>query len=213
MNVNDFQAFLKKPKLYEKGTAMMWTDPYIQTLLLKTHLDQNTDAASRKEESINRTVEWIFSSITQYEVSVLDLGCGPGLYSEKMAERGHKVTGIDISNYALDYAKKSAKAKNLSIDYLQGNYLEVDFAKPYDLIDIIYCDFGVLTKLEQELLLKRIFLALAPGGVFVMDAFNMNLEDTLKPHRDFESQPSGFWRNHPYICLSETFLYPESNAF
>ena len=41
----------QKPELYEKGSAIMWTDSYISEQLLITHLDQNTDLASRKKSS------------------------------------------------------------------------------------------------------------------------------------------------------------------
>lgn len=206
-------SFLPMPKLYENGSDMMWTDPYIGKQLLKTHLDQNTDMASRKNESIQKTIDWIFSHVKLPKLSILDLGCGPGLYTEKMAYLGHKVAGMDISKYSIEYARNSAKTKGLSIEYLEGDYLSTGFPSSLDLIDIIYCDFGVLSNSEQQALLKKVYQALKPGGIFVMDAFNMNLKPTLHPSRQYEYEEKGFWRDHPYCCLSETFIYTENNAF
>ena len=213
MDIIDLLSFLEKPKLYEKGNAFMWTDPYIQKKLLKTHLDQNTDLASRKQNSIDHTISWIFSTKEGVDLSILDLGCGPGLYSEKMAKLGHNVIGVDISACSLEYAKKSAETKHLSIEYIHANYLELNFPNGLDLVDLIYCDFGVLSKTEQMEFLTKVLNSLKPDGVFVFDAYNLELKNTLTEKRDFFKEDSGFWRSHPYLCLSETFLYPEANAF
>jgi len=72
--------------LYEKGTASMWEDEYISSQLLQIHLSQETDSASRKLSTIKYTVEWILGHLKGPEKSILDLGCGPGLYCELLAE-------------------------------------------------------------------------------------------------------------------------------
>jgi len=213
MEINEIAKLLQKPTLYDKGTQMMWTDPHIQKYLLDAHLSQNTEAASRKEENIIRTISWMFQNTINEPLFILDLGCGPGLYTEKMAELGNKVIGMDFSTNSIEYAKKSARSKKIHIDYVVGNYLVDAFRKQLDLITLIYCDFGVLSMEEQDFLLRKIYSALKPKGTFIFDAFNMKLCNQLKPKKDFTCENSGFWRDHPYICLSETFLYPEENAF
>jgi len=42
-------------KLYEEGSANIWSDPYIRKQLLAAHINPNSDAASRKPETINTT--------------------------------------------------------------------------------------------------------------------------------------------------------------
>lgn len=213
MDVRELNKYIKKPKLYEKGSKMMWTEPTIQQYLLEAHLSQDTEAASRTKINIERTIAWIFSNESRQGISILDLGCGPGLYVEKMAEMRHHVTGMDFSSHSLNHAKKSAEQKLLPINYVLGNYLEDTFPDNLDLICIIYCDFGVLSMKEQNLLLEKAYDSLRPGGKFIVDAYNLKLKDQLIPKQDFESVEKGFWRDHPYLCLSETFLYPEANAF
>ncbi|MBU0527850.1 class I SAM-dependent methyltransferase [Candidatus Micrarchaeota archaeon] len=48
---------------------------------------------------------------------VLDLGCGEGYFSRKVAELGAEVTGIDISAELVKIAKEKEKRKSLGIKY------------------------------------------------------------------------------------------------
>ena len=90
-------TLLTKPDLYERTIEKFWNDPHISKGLLKAHLDPDTEAASRRPEFIDRSVEWIVSMLPE-GASLLDIGCGPGLYTKRLAERGLRVTGIDFSN-------------------------------------------------------------------------------------------------------------------
>ena len=119
MNLADIISKIEKPKIYEKGTAFMWTDEHISKQLLNIHLNPDIDLGSRKKSTIEKTANWILD--TQKEkgkLNILDLGCGPGLYTEIFAKAGHNVTGIDISKNSIEYAKKCAKDKKLDITYL-----------------------------------------------------------------------------------------------
>ena len=75
----------------------MWTDPYISEQLLQIHLNPELDLASRKYSTIQSTAEWVLSKVSKKKMKILDLGCGPGLYSEIFANKGHLVTGVDFS--------------------------------------------------------------------------------------------------------------------
>ena len=46
---------------------------------------------------------------------ILDLGCGEGGYSRKLAEKGADVTAVDCSEYFIDFAIKQAKLDGLNI--------------------------------------------------------------------------------------------------
>ena len=123
----------------------MWTDEYISKQILDIHLNPEIDLGSRKKSTIQKTANWILDSqIEKSNLKILDLGCGPGLYSEFFATNGHKVTGVDISKNSIDYAQKSAKDKSLDIEYINASYLDHDLGKEkYDLVIIIYTDLGV----------------------------------------------------------------------
>ena len=54
-------------------------------------------------------------------VNCLDLGCGGGLLSERLARLGANVTGIDLTKTSIEVAKDHAKKSNLNINYLHSN--------------------------------------------------------------------------------------------
>ena len=214
MNVTDIISKSGKPELYKKGSSFMWTDEHISKQLLNIHLNPDIDLASRKLSTINKTANWILS--TQKEnskLNILDLGCGPGLYSEIFAKKGHNVTGIDISKHSIEYAKKSAIDQKLNITYQNANYLDIDLeADKYDLVVLIYTDFGVLDPKERDKLLSLIYRVLKKDGTFIFDVLKDNeLEKRISP-KSWEAVESGFWSASPYIAFSESFLYESSKV-
>jgi len=60
-------------------------------------------------------------------MKVLDVGCGTGLFSIRLAEVGFKLTGIDVSQEMLEIAKDKAKRKNLEIDFREMGVYKLDF--------------------------------------------------------------------------------------
>ena len=55
------------------------------------------------------------------------------------------------------------------IKYIYKNYLEIDYTNEVNLITLIYCDFGVFSDLQRDLLLQKVYHALKHGGKFIFD--------------------------------------------
>ena len=209
MNIQTIISNAKKPAPYTPGTAQMWVDDYISTQLLQIHLNQNVELASRKETTIAQTIDWILNKVDGSQLSVLDLGCGPGLYTEKLAKLGHRVTGVDFSAHSIEYAKNSAQKNELNICYRHQDYLSLTEENEYDLIIMIFTDFGVLSPEQRTSLLARIHKALKPGGTFIFDVLNEHTASDDIGNRDWEIAESGFWRPAPYLVLSDSFYYED----
>ncbi len=207
MNIQKLLKATGKPEIYTKGTAEMWSDEHISKFLLKTHLSQETDLASRNKTVIKDTVDKILNMCNKENMNILDLGCGPGLYAELLSKKGHKVTGIDFSKRSIEYAEKEAENENLDIKYIHKNYLDIDFENEFDLVIIIYCDFGVLVPSERKILLKNIYRALKPGGLFVFDALNENIIKNRAFSKNWEIEESGFWKDKPYVNFTDSYHY------
>lgn len=212
MNIRKLTKTAQKPEIYTQGSALMWVDEYISTQLLETHLSQDIELASRKETTISSTIEWILNKVPGDRLNILDLGCGPGLYAEKLAEHGHIVTGIDFSSNSIQYARESASRKKLAISYIQQNYLELKVESKYDLILLIFTDFGVLTPDQRKIILGNIHRALKPGGRFLFDVLNENSEVNHSGSKSWELSKSGFWRNNPYLAITESFYYEKEKV-
>ncbi|WP_297093401.1 methyltransferase domain-containing protein [uncultured Draconibacterium sp.] len=213
MKLNKLLANIQKPNLYEPGTAVMWTDEHISKQLLQVHLNENVDLASRKPETIKNTVDWILENSGGEKLNILDLGCGPGLYSTMLAEKGHNVTGVDFSKNSIEFAKKKAKEDGHEINYLQANYLELELPEQsFDLVLLIYTDLGVLLPEDRIRLLRFIHNVLKHGGTFIFDVLNdKQLPKKVAP-KNWEVAESGFWKQEPYLALSQSFLYEKEKV-
>ncbi len=212
MNIEKIIEISTKPKPYSPGTAQMWTDEYISTQLLEVHLNQHVDLASRNTKTIDLTVDWILDKVSGKNLKILDLGCGPGLYTSKFAKKGHTVTGLDFSTNSIDYATEAAQKDSLDITYRRQDYFTLDEENKYDLIIMIFTDFGVLNPSQRQTLLANIHRALKPGGTFLFDVLNSNAPVKETGNRNWEMAAKGFWRPTPYIALNESFYYEKEDV-
>ena len=165
-----------------------------------------TPTLSRRPEFIDRSVEWIISLLPE-GASLLDIGCGPGLYAKRLSDKGIRVTGIDFSERSIDYAREHDKKS----DYIFMDYLRMDFENAFDMVILIYCDYGALIPEERANLLQRVYRALKPGGRFIFDVFTPEHTLGIKEGTSWEICPQGgFWSPEPHICLNARYRYNEN---
>jgi len=205
---------MSKPALYEKGSMELWTDEHISKGMLEAHLNPNLDGATRKHTTVQDIVKWIsgVAPSNKYH-DLLDLGCGPGIYAEEFYKAGYNVTGLDFSQRSISHAEKSASKNNLPIMYHQGDYLRMDFVEKFDLITLIYCDFGVLSTDDRANLLKKIHSALKPNGLLIFDVFSPHQYAGIDENKNWEYAENGFFSNEPHLCLHSLYRYDEHNTF
>ncbi|MFD1775407.1 class I SAM-dependent methyltransferase [Paenibacillus rhizophilus] len=203
-----------KPSIFQEGTSQLWTDDYISRQLLASHLDPMSDGASRRPEVIDSTVHWIDHYLCRQDNAkeILDLGCGPGLYAQRLAKLGYSVTDIDFSKLSIEYAKRQATRGKFEISYLNENYILYDYPNPYDIILMIYCDFGVIDELSRDTLLTKIYATLKPGGSFVFDVFRPQKYLDHKETKTWSMANGGFWRPGPYLSLDSSYWYEDSGV-
>lgn len=60
-------------------------------------------------------------------MKILDMGCGTGNFSVKLAEKGCKVFGIDISEEMLKKAREKAQKRNLDIEFYNMDVYNISF--------------------------------------------------------------------------------------
>jgi len=198
------------PEPFQYYTAKeLWTDAYTSTRMLECHLNESIDVSSRNKKFIDRSAEWIARQFgVNKETHIADFGCGPGLYTTQLAEKGAKITGIDFSKGSIDYARKMAKEKNLEIDYNHQNYLDYQTDKKFDLIMMIMCDFCALGPEQRKALLSKFHKLLKDGGSILLDvytlrAFNERTEQSLYEVNLLD----GFWAAEKYYGYLNTFKY------
>jgi len=207
-------TFMQRPELYQSGTMKLWDDEHISKGMLESHLDPDSDGATRKHAFVRQSVEWIarVAPVQKYH-SLLDLGCGAGIYAEVFNEAGYRVTGLDLSERSINYARNSSQTKSLPITYQVSNYLTLDYTKQFDLVTMINYDFGVLSTENRAKLLRKIFVALNPNGRLIFDVFTPAEYSNRKEYRSWEYTAGGFYSAEPYLCLNSLYRYDEQNTF
>ena len=214
LDLTQLDTYQQKPDPFTPGEALFWADPHISAQMLTVHLDPDTDLASRKPEMIDASVAWMIQTLGLASGNtVLDLGCGPGLYAYRLAKHGLAVTGVDISAGSIAYAREFAAQQGLAIDYICQSYLTLTVADPFDAALLIYGDYCTFKPEDRRQLLANVHRALRPGGYFVLDVTTrvLRARHGLKP--GWYVSEGGFWRPGPHLVLEQGFDYPEQDIW
>jgi cyclopropane fatty-acyl-phospholipid synthase-like methyltransferase len=201
-----------KPEPFEFYTTdELWCDPYVAQQMLKFHLAEDVDLASRNLELVERSCEWIAQRFGLAEgVRVCDFGCGPGLYTTRFAQTGAQVSGVDFSRVSIGHAQKTAGEKGLDINYTCQDYLQYQSNERFDLITLIFCDYCALSPTQRKTLLDKFNTLLAPGGALLLDVITEARFDELSEERGYTfSASGGFWSAGPYYEFKTSFLYQD----
>ena len=103
-------------------------------------------------------------------LTILELGCGGGQIAAALADRGHRVTAIDLNDEALSHARALANSRP-RMTVLRGDFYTAEIAGPFD--RVCYIDgFGVGSDAEQRRLLNRIASWLADRGEALIDIYS-----------------------------------------
>lgn len=201
------------PAPWEEGEKIPWHEPGFSERMLKYHLAQDHDLASRRLAIIELHVDWIEERFLDAPSRVLDLGCGPGLYAHLLAERGHACVGLDISPASITHAKKQAEDGGLSVTYQEADIRYADYGDGFDLAQFIFGEFNVFRREEAEGILRKAADALKPGGHVLVECHTF---DEVK--RQGEAPPfwqacdGGLFAETPHLWLEEHFWHPECSA-
>ena len=208
------QQLQQRPEPFTPGEPLFWDDPHISKGMLASHLNPNTEAASRRPETIDRSVAWLVETLGLREGdAVLDLGCGPGLYAARLAERGLRVTGIDYSRRSIAYATQVAEERELDIAYRYQDYLTLDDEEQYDAALLIYGDYCPLAPAQRSQLLANIRRALKAGGRFALDVTTRVCRKRYGLQSGWYAVDTGFWKPGPHLVLEQGFDYPEQDIY
>jgi len=211
----ELEKINERPEPFQFYTASdLWTDEHTSKQMLSFHLNKAIDISSRNADFINRSVEWIiFEFNIGRDAKVVDFGCGPGLYTTRLAKRGANVTGIDFSKRSIEYAKEAAAREQLNISYVNQNYLEFETADRFDLVLMIMCDFCALSPLQRKGLLNIFHRILKPCGSVLLDVYSLAAFDQREESATYEvNLLNGFWSPNKYYGFLNTIKYDEEKV-
>jgi len=209
------KSITTKPEIWSAYTSdILWTDEHISKQMLNFHLDPNSEPASRPHSFIDRSASWIADRFDLPSgKSVIDFGCGPGLYTSRFCSVGAKVTGIDFSERSLNYAIAQSRKANKDITYIKGDYLNIEPEEQYDLVTMIYCDYCALSPEQRQLLLKKFKGILKQDGKILLDVFSSHAYGCREEASSIAPNlMGGFWSAESYIGISQTWKYDDKNV-
>lgn len=195
------------PQPWIDGEKIPWHEPGFSARMLQEHLNQVHDAASRRFATIDRHVAWIDAHVLHGQPArILDLGCGPGLYLNRLAHLGHTGTGIDFSPASVAHARK--EAAGLPVTYRQEDLRRADFLlegeAPYDLALLLYGEFNTFRDEDASAILRKAFAALRPGGQLLLEPSTAAATQALGASGpSWYTASHGLWSDRPHLCLQD----------
>lgn len=199
---------LKRPIPYQPGTLTLWSDEYIADNVLRKHLNPDIDSGSRKESTIKETVSWITNKYSESS-SVLDVGCGPGLYAPLFYNAGWKYTGFDVSPYQIRYALQHFS--NCNARFEKKDFRNWSSNEKYDAVLLLYGIYSFYEKSERLGFLKKIKKNLNKRGIVLIEVFTRRHYDARQDSTDWEYvEHDGFWSDKPYLELNSFQKYDEN---
>ena len=214
MNLQDIVNRTNPPEPWVDGEKIPWNEPEFSKRMLAEHLSQAHDAASRRFVIIDQHVAWINRTLLGQEPArILDLGCGPGLYTERLARVGHDCVGIDFSPASIEYARAQAAADNLAIDYRHADIRQAVYGAGFDLIMLINGEFNVFRPTEVKDLLQKSSHALKQGGLLLLEPHTFDgIQRKADVSTRWRTAQQGLFANSPHLWLEERFWDAECRA-
>jgi SAM-dependent methyltransferase len=208
--LSQIQTYQQRPEPFAPGEPRFWDDPYICAHLLAGQVDAQSDGASRRLEVVEREVARLVEALRlEPGHSVLDLGCGPGLYATQLALRGLEVTGVDYAQCAIAYAQEQAEAQERAITYRYQDYLELEDEGAFDAVLLVNGDFSSHSPPERRRLLGNIHRALKPGGWLALEVVTRAHQSRYGIRNQWYVTEGGVWRPGLHLVLEESFSYPQ----
>ncbi|MFD1336788.1 SAM-dependent methyltransferase [Oceanobacillus iheyensis] len=128
----------------------------------------DTEALGYQQELLNKLKKYVPSSCEK----ILELGSGRGYFAVAAAKLGYEVTVIELAENAVQTIHQLAKQEGVQskITIIHGDFYEAELTERYNMV--CYWDgFGIGDDQEQQVLLKRIYHWLKPGGTVLIDIY------------------------------------------
>jgi 2-polyprenyl-6-hydroxyphenyl methylase/3-demethylubiquinone-9 3-methyltransferase len=123
-------------------------------------------------------LDWIDRCAQLAGKKVLDVGCGGGILTEAMAQRGASVTGIDLSEKALHVARLHLHESGLGVHY--ERVMAEDFAERHPgAYDVVTCMELLEHVPEPASVVAACARLVRPGGQVFFSTINRNPKSYL----------------------------------
>ncbi|MBC7389754.1 MAG: methyltransferase domain-containing protein [Opitutaceae bacterium] len=125
------------------------------------------------------------------EAKILDLACGKGRHSIYLNKKGYNVTGLDLSERSIAYAKTF---QNNSLRFLEQD-MRVPLNSKYNLIVNLFTSFGYFDVEDENVkVLESVKYMLKQDGIFIIDYLNGQKIPTDLNYSDTKEFSGGYFK-------------------
>ena len=208
MNLHDIISRKIPPIAWAEGENIPWNDPDFSKRMLAEHLNQEHNLASRRFEIIARQVRWIHEEILGgTPTRILELACGPGFYTSRLARLGHECVGIDYAPEPIRYAKEIAAREGLACTYRLQDVRDAEYGDGYGLIMMLFGQLNVFRRSDARAILEKAFSSLVPDGLLLLEPQRFaTVEKSGRAGCSWYScgEGGGLFSDRPHLCLTES---------
>lgn len=159
-------------------------------------------------------IEQVMGAYKFAPTDLLDVACGTGTVAIKLAQRGYRVVGTDVSEPMLQVARRKAAQLGLDIPFHQQDAAKLKLPQKFDLAICLYDSFNYILQ-EKQLLaaFRAVRRALRPGGAFFFDMNSLHsFQAELFTQQSEPGEVPGYrWTSQfdPLTMLAEVEMYFE----
>ena len=185
------------------GAKIPWDEPDFSRRMLEQHLNQEHDWASRRGPIIAAHAAWIAEQLS-VPSRILDMGCGPGLYTQALAERGHQCVGVDFSPASIEYARQRSADCDPKPEYILGDIRNYRSNQKFDCIIMTFGEFNAFIRKDAALLLEHCAEMLTENGLFILEAHTYDAVRAIgEAPATWQRHATGLFSAGPLLCLRE----------
>lgn len=185
------------------GAKIPWDEPDFSRRMLEQHLNQEHDWASRRGPIIAAHAAWIAEQLS-VPSRILDMGCGPGLYTQALAERGHQCVGVDFSPASIEYDRQRSADCDPKPEYILGDIRNYRSNQKFDCIIMTFGEFNAFIRKDAALLLEHCAEMLTENGLFILEAHTYDAVRAMgEAPATWQRHATGLFSAGPHLCLRE----------
>jgi SAM-dependent methyltransferase len=109
-----------------------------------------------------------------------------------LAQRGYRVTALDLNPAYLRLAQRSADAHRVTLETVSADMRKIPFERSFDAILNMYSSFGYLESEDDDaMVLESMASAIKPGGRLFLDMLNREWAVANYIQNDWHAGPDG----------------------
>ena len=210
--IRDLLDVPPRPAPWAEGDNIPGQEPAFSKRMLLEHLSQSHDLASRRHTTIDAPVDWIHQNVLREQTgSILDLGCGPGFYTSRLARLGHRCMGSTTPRRRSRTRGRKAESEDLARRYLHGDLRAAEFGSGHDLALLIFWELNVFSPGHVRQILGRRTVRSPRAGSSCSNHIHLRrCRSSGRARHRGGSSPEGSSRTRPTSTLEESFSDPDT---